>query len=304
MSTLWRSGTKSGATSFPIPPTAETGSSPAECLQSYLREIAGLPLLAPPEERRLARRAARGDADARRGLVSANLRLVVKVAARYARYGVPLCDLIQEGNLGLITAAERFDWQRGTRFSTYATYWIREAVIRALTAGSHAVRLSGHAFKRFRALADKADALAAEFLREPTMDEIAAAANARIGEVSRILAAAAFPVSLDGPSDDTGGFAPLDEVACECECNPAEILSGDLTPQHVRHAVDALLNPRERWVITRSFDLDGNGPVRLKDMAAELGVSLERVRQIREGALLKLRRHLISRSAVGGEPDA
>jgi len=271
--------------------------SSTECLQKYLREIASLPVLTPAEEQQLARRAERGDADARRAIVSGHLRLVVKIATRYARYGVPLCDLVQEGNLGLLRAVERFDWRRGTRFSTYATYWIRDAVIRAITAGSHALHLTGHGFKRFQALADRVDTLTAEFLREPTTSEIAAAARVAISEVPRIIAAAAFPVPLDGASDGTLRHGPVEDGTCQWACDPAEMPSGEPTPLQVRHAVDALLSARERWVIARSFNLDGSGPMKLKEMAAQLGVSLERVRQIRERALFKLRRGLAS----GGE---
>lgn len=170
-----------------------------ECLQSYLREIVQFPLITPSEERALAQRSARGDEEARRQLVASNLRLVVKVAARYAEYGIQLCDLIQEGNLGLIRAAERFDWRRGTRFSTYAVYWIREAVTRALTSAGRPVRLTGHAFKRFRQMSRTIDELEAKLLREPTIQEVAAAMHSSADRLSRIVMTAAFPLSLECP---------------------------------------------------------------------------------------------------------
>lgn len=259
------------------------------CLESYLHQIARIPLLSPREERWLTRRAARGDADAQRRLVLSNLRLVVRVASRYAGYGFPLCDLIQEGTLGLIKASERFDWRRGTRFSTYAMYWIREAIIRALTSGGRAAKLSSHAFKRYRKLTKKADALMNEILREPTLPEIAAAMETSTATVSRILAAAAFPSSLDEPLDGGRRATPHDELACTCPCDPAELVQEELTPAQVQKAIDTLLDARERWVIVQSFGLEGQGPRKLREMAEALGVSLERVRQIRNRALAKLR---------------
>lgn len=270
------------------------GQTLADCLDSYLREIATLPLLTPAEERRLARRIARGDEAARRQLVSANLRLVVKLARPYAAYGQPLCDLIQEGNLGLIKAAERFDWQRGTRFGTYAAYWIREAITRALTTSGRAVRLSGHAFKRFRKLTNKAEELTATYLREPTLSEVAAAMEITPTQAGRILSAAAFPVPLNGFSDGEHGGTSLEEIACECGCDPAELVPTDPTPDEIRRAMDTLLDSRERWIVAHSYGFDGDPPERLKEMAEKLGLSLERVRQLRGRALRKLRRHLAS----------
>ena len=274
---------------------AQTGPSPKHssdaCLESYLHQIADIPLLTPQEERQLARRAARGDADAHRRLVLSNLRLVVRIASRYSGYGLPLCDLIQEGTLGLIRAAERFDWRRGTRFSTYATYWIREAIIRALTSGGRAAKFSSHAFKRYRKLTKKADAMRNEIQREPTLPEIAAAMETSTATVSRILAAAAFPRSLDEPLDGERRSTPHDELACTCPCDPAELIQEGPTPEEVREAIDTLLDARERWVIVQSFGLEGQGPWKLREMAEVLGVSIERVRQIRDRALSKLRAH-------------
>jgi len=277
---------------------AQTGPSPKHssdaCLESYLHQISGIPLLTPHEERRLARRAARGDAEAQRRLVLSNLRLVVRIASRYSGYGLPLCDLIQEGTLGLIRAAERFDWRRGTRFSTYATYWIREAIIKALTSDGRAAKLSSHAFKRYRKLAKKADALLNEILREPTLPEIAAAMDTSTATVSRILAAAAFSRSLDEPLDGEGRSTPRDELACTCPCDPAELIQDGPTSEQVREAIDTVLNARERWVIVQSFGLEGQVPRKLREMAGALGVSIERVRQIRDRALSKLRAHFRS----------
>lgn len=266
-------------------------SSLAECLDSYLREIVALPLLTPVEERRLARQAADGDKAARRQLISANLRLAVAIAKRYAAYGLPFCDLIQEGNLGLLKAAERFDWQRGTKFSTYAGYWIRESIMRTLTKSGRPVSLSDHAFKRFRKLRQAAEALSASLSREPTLSEIAAALQTTPVRAARILAAAAFPASPP-TSEEERKPNPLEEIACECGCDPAEAVLGDPTPDLVRQAIHAALDDRERWIITQSFGLDGAPPQKLRQMAQVLEISVERVRQLRERALAKLRRHL------------
>lgn len=280
------------------PPQGEPVS-PGECLESYLAEIGGIPLATPEEERSLARRAAGGDQEARRRLVASNLRLVVKVAARYARYGVPLCDLIQEGNLGLIKAVERFDPDRGTRFSTYATYWIREAITRALTHGGRATSISGHIFRRFHELSERVDTLAATYLREPTLEELASAVASGIQKVSRILAAAAFSVSLDDPGGEGHRPVLLEETPCDCGCDPAELAPEDPDPQQLRLALETLLDYRERWIVMRSFGLDGQGPARLKEMAQHFHVSLERIRQIRERALRKLRAYLVDPTGAG-----
>lgn len=281
------------------PPGAEPAS-PGECLESYLAGIAGIPLVTPEEERSLARRAGGGDQEARRRLVASNLRLVVKVATRYARYSLPLCDLIQEGNLGLIKAVERFDPDRGTRFSTYATYWIREAITRALTHGGRAMRISGHVFRRFHELSEQLDALTATHLREPTLDELASAVGSGVRKVSRILAAAAFSVSLDDPGAEDRRPAPLEEIPCGCSCDPAEPAPEDPDPRQLRRAMETLLDSRERWIVVHSFGLDGQGPSKLKEMAEHFHVSPERVRQIRERALLKLRRYLVEATGGGG----
>lgn len=283
---------KRGHTWFPLP---AGGRSSDECLESHLRNVASIPVLPPEEERRLARRAARGDGEAQRRLVLSNLRLVVKVAARYARYGMPLCDLIQEGTLGLITAAERFDWRRGTRFSTYAVYWIREAIMRALTSAGRATSLSTHAFKRYQKLVTTMDALVAKIGREPTVPEVAMAMGTTASRVSRIFAAAAFPRSLDDPLDGEREATPVEEIACTCPCNPADLVQETPDLEQIRDAVDAILNPRERWVITHSFGLDGKTPRKLTEMARDLGVSPERVRQLRERALSKLRTYFFDR---------
>lgn len=282
------------------PPPQREPAWPGECLESYLAGIARIPLLTPEEERPLARRAADGDQEARRQLVASNLRLVVKVAARYARYGLPLCDLIQEGNLGLIKAVERFDPDRRTRFSTYATYWIREAITRALTHGSRAMRISGHVFRRFHELSERFDALTATYMREPTLDELASAVESGVRKVSRILAAAAFSVSLDDPGAEDRRSAPLEEIPCDCSCDPAELTPDDPDPRQLRRAMETLLDSRERWIVVRSFGLDGQGPSKLKEMAEHFHVSPERVRQIRERALFKLRRYLVEATGGGG----
>lgn len=266
------------------------------CLERYLKEIAQVPPLAVAEERRLARRAARGDLDARRRLISANLRLVVTMAARYAHHGIPLCDLIQEGSLGLIKAAERYDWHRGTRFGTYAAYWIHEHIVKALTAETHALHLTGHAFRQFRRIRKEADRLTTALQREPTISEIAAAADLSTAEVAGFLSAASFPLSLDDPLPDRPEMARIEEIACEYGCDPGQQRLTDVTRSQIERAIDDALTPRERWVIVRSFGLNGETPWKLKKMAAELSLSLARVRQIRSHALRKLRQHLKPRT--------
>lgn len=151
------------------------------------------------------------------------------MAARYAYLGVPLCDLIQEGSLGLIKAAERFDWHRGTRFGTYAAYWIREHIVQALTAETHALHLTGHAFKQFRRIRKEADRLTTALQREPTISEIAAAAALSPAEVAGFVSVASFPLSLDDPVRGRPEMARLEDIACWCGCDPGEQKLTDVT---------------------------------------------------------------------------
>lgn len=259
-----------------------------ECLERYLKEIAQVPPLAVAEERRLVRRVARGDPDARRRLISANLRLVVAIASRYAHYGIPLCDLIQEGNLGLIKAAERYDRHRGTRFGTYAAYWIRERIIKAITVETHALHLTGHAFRQFRRIREESDRLTMTLQRQPTISEIAAAAGLSTAEVARFLSAASFALSLDAAAPDHPEKVRIEGIFGD----PGEQEPTDVTRAQIVQAIDNGLTPRERWVIIRSFGLNGETAWKLHEMAARLGLSLTRVRQIRAHALRKLRQRL------------
>lgn len=261
-------------------------------LEVYLREIAALPLLSPEEEHQLALQAAEGDHTARHRLILTNLRLVVTIARRYAGYGMSLSDLVQEGNLGLMKAVERFDPQRGTRFSTYAGYWIRESITRALNNGARPVALSRHAFRRFRALSGTAEALTAMAGREPTLSEVAAAAGTSREQAGRIVTAAAFPATWLAAGEEEQDSSLLEEVACECGCDPAQAMQEDSSWEQVRNAIDVALDPRERWIIVQYFGLHGTQPRRLKELAASMGISVERVRQLRERALTKLRKHV------------
>jgi RNA polymerase sigma factor (sigma-70 family) len=260
-----------------------------DCLRRYLQEVARIPALSAVDELHLARRAARGDEQARRHLVVAHLGLVVRIATRYARAGIPLCDLIQEGNLGLLEAVSRFDPRRRTRLKTYATFWIRDAILRALTEHSHPVHLTRHAFREFRQLTRTADQLAGRLARAPTLSQLATAAKATPARTARILASAAFGLPLDGPADGDAAHPLSDDIPCPCRCDPQEQLSDDDERGRLLDAVRALPDARQRWIIVHYYGLDGCVPHKLADLGQQLGVSLERVRQLRDRALRTLR---------------
>jgi RNA polymerase sigma factor (sigma-70 family) len=232
-------------------------------------------LLTAAQELALARRIERGDDEARRMLIEANLRLVAAVAAQYRGHGVPYADLVQEGSIGLIRAAERFDHRRRLRFSTYATWWIRHAVVGAI-GDAQAIRLPASAQRRLRALRRARAELAAATGREPTLEEAASAAGLAPADAARL-----EQVTHIRPLDERTGALPA--------TSPSEDEADDpVDHPRLRRAVAALPEP-QRVAIERSFGLDGAPPERLDRIAGRLGLSTERARQVRAGALLRLR---------------
>ncbi|MBX5465212.1 MAG: sigma-70 family RNA polymerase sigma factor [Clostridia bacterium] len=258
-----------------------------DSLRLYLDEIGRQPLLDEEEERALARRAEQGEREARRRLVESNLRLVVSLARHYTGRGLPLADLIQEGNLGLIHAVEKFDWRRGYRFSTYATWWIREAMVRAIDNQARAIRLPAGEANRLRRAEE---AFTRREGREPSPEELAGEAGTGVERVRAILRAAGEPVSLEAPVGereegrlgdfvrDEAASAELDEVA----------MSRQLSLE-VRRLLEGL-TPRERQVLALRYGLGGDEPRTLEAVARRMGVSRCRVHQLEQRALRKLRR--------------
>jgi RNA polymerase primary sigma factor len=259
-----------------------------DAFQSYLRDIRGMGLLTHAEEIDLAQRAAAGDELARRKLIESNLRLVIAIARRYTSTGVPLIDLIQEGNLGLMRAAEKFDYRRGCHFGTYATWWIRQAVSRAAGEQSRLIHLPEHVATRLRKVRRIAAQLSQENGLDPLPEQIAAACNIDVNEVVDLLGVVEQPVSLDAPVDDEARYSLADTLEDSTTPAPAETASQHLLGEELHRAL-ALLTPRERAVITLRYGIGDGRSRTLLEVGKELGISRERVRQLEVVALMKLR---------------
>ncbi len=259
-----------------------------DAFQSYLRDIRSLGLLTHSEEIELAQRAAAGDERARRRLVECNLRLVIAIARRYTSTGVPLIDLIQEGNLGLMRAAEKFDYQRGCHFGTYATWWIRQAVSRAAGEQSRLIHLPEHVATRLRKVRRIAAQLSQENGLDPLPEQIAAACNLGLAEVVDLLEVIEQPVSLDAPVDDEARYSLADTLEDSTTPAPSETASQHLLGEELHRAL-ALLTPREKAVITLRYGIGDGHSRTLLEVGKELGISRERVRQLEVVALMKLR---------------
>jgi len=263
-----------------------TGSEDA--FQSYLRDIRRFGLLTHAEELDLARRAANGDELARRRLIESNLRLVIAIARRYTSTGVPLIDLIQEGNLGLMRAAEKFDYSRGCHFGTYATWWIRQAVSRAAGEQSRLIHLPEHVATRLRKVRRIAAQLSQENGLDPLPEQIAEVGNIDVNEVVDLLGVIEQPVSLDAPVDDDARYSLADTLEDSTAPAPAETASQHLLGEELHRAL-ALLTPRERSVIILRYGIGDGRSRTLLEVGKELGISRERVRQLEVVALMKLR---------------
>ncbi len=257
-------------------------------LRTYLRQIGKAQLLTPDAETALARRIARCDMAARCRLVEANLRLVVSIAKRYRGRGLPLSDLIQEGNLGLIRAAEKFDCSRGLRFSTYATWWIRQAVTKALADQARTIRIPVHVVDRMNALRRVQAALGLELGREPAPEEIAAAMGTTPQRVRETLKINPDPISLETPIGDEGTTQLGDCVQDDDAPQPFEAV-GEVMQSRELDLILSVLRHHEREVIELRFGLAGADPHTLEQVGRRFGVSRERIRQIEAKALLRLR---------------
>jgi len=259
-----------------------------DAFQSYLRDIRGLGLLTHAEEIDLAQRAAAGDDLCRRKLIESNLRLVIAIARRYTSTGVPLNDLIQEGNLGLMRAAEKFDYQRGCHFGTYATWWIRQAVSRAAGEQSRLIHLPEHVATRLRKVRRIAAQLSQENGLDPLPEQIAEACNITVNEVADLLGVIEQPVSLDAPVDEEARYSLADTLEDSTTPAPSETASQHLLGEELHRAL-AMLTPRERAVITLRYGIGDGRSRTLLEVGKELGISRERVRQLEVVALMKLR---------------
>ena len=260
-----------------------------DTLRLYLNEINRVPLLTASEEVELAKRVEASDEAARAHLVDANLRLVVNVAKRYTSGGLPLLDLIQEGNIGLMQAVARFDWRRGYKFSTYATWWIRQAITRSLSNDSRTVRLPVHVVESLRKIRKVAPTLAGELEREPSPQELGEALGLSGDRVSEIVRAAHTPMSLDYRVGEDGDDRLSDFVEDPDPVWPESRLMTESLRDDVNGALN-ILPDRERQILSLRFGLDGREPWTLDEIGDHFGITRERVRQLQVEALRKLQR--------------
>lgn len=257
-------------------------------VRMYLKEIGKVPLLTPEEEIELAKRMEQGDEEAKRKLAEANLRLVVSIAKRYVGRGMLFLDLIQEGNLGLIKAVEKFDYQKGFKFSTYATWWIRQAITRAIADQARTIRIPVHMVETINKLVRVSRQLLQEYGREPQPEEIAKEMGISVEKVHEILKIAQEPVSLETPigeEEDShlGDFIPDEDAPA-----PAEAAAYTLLKEQLTEVLDTL-TPREEKVLRLRFGLDDGRARTLEEVGKVFNVTRERIRQIEAKALRKLR---------------
>ncbi len=265
-----------------------------EILKLYLADVRRLKLLTADEEQALARRVQAGDQEAERLLVEHNLRLVVRLARRYLHRGLSLLDLIEEGNLGLMHAARKFRADRGTRFSTYATWWIRQAISRALANQARIIRLPVHVELLMGQYARKVNELTQRLSRAPSSQEVATALGWPLSEVEHLESLRQHPLSLDAPADSEGR-ARLSESVEDPSGGPDTTLASVLRARTDLSGVLQDLPDTERLVITLRFGLGGAEPLTLEKVGQRLGVTRERVRQIEAGAIKRLRALLAAR---------
>ncbi|HSH21057.1 MAG TPA: sigma-70 family RNA polymerase sigma factor, partial [Candidatus Caenarcaniphilales bacterium] len=259
-----------------------------DAVRQYLHEIGRYRLLTKEDEVRLAKRVEQRDIRAKNALIEANLRLVVSIAKRYSNRGLTLLDLIQEGNLGLMRAVEKFDWRRGHKFSTYATWWIRQAILRAIAEQSRTIRIPVHMVDRINKVARVRNALCQKLEREPLPEEIGAEVDMSADRVEQILRLGQEPVSLEAPVGSEDGDAEFgDFIEDERDDGPLESVVKELRQSDLEAALDVLA-ARERRIIELRYGLACDTPMTLEDIGQEVGVTRERVRQIETRTLWKL----------------
>ncbi|MEI8341763.1 MAG: RNA polymerase sigma factor RpoD/SigA [Verrucomicrobiota bacterium] len=260
-------------------------------IKIYLREIGQIPLLTPEDEIRLAAKIKKGDKEARSLMIRSNLRLVVKIAHDYSNLGLPLLDLISEGNIGLMKAVERFDPQKGGKLSTYAAWWIKQSIKRALANQSKTIRLPVHLVDKISKMRRVSLQMSEELGREPTDDELAEEIGISSSKVSQLKTVAIRPASLDAPisDDDSTEFGEI--VGDMDALTPFELLRDENLRSEVGDLL-TVLDEREKKIIFSRFGLDGGKPKTLEEVGKKFGVTRERIRQLQNIALLKLRRAL------------
>jgi RNA polymerase primary sigma factor len=270
----------------PPPPPAAAHETTTDALQLFLREAGRHQLLTAPQEVELAKKIERGDMQAKQQMIQSNLRLVVSIAKNYRNQGLPFLDLIQEGTLGLIRAVEKFDWRRGFKFSTYATWWIRQAVARALADKARTIRMPVHIVERLQKMNRAERTLWTQLGREPTLEEIADEASLPLQQALEVRAAARASTSLDQPVGETEDAVFGDFVAGDGPL-PEEQVELSLRSQALKEAL-AALSERERHVVVLRYGLADAEPKTLEEIGRRLGLTRERVRQIELDSLKRL----------------
>ena len=264
------------------------GVSSADPIREYLKEIGSIPLLSPEEEQELAKRKSLGDSEAGRRLVEANLRLVVSIAKRYTGRGMSFLDLVQEGNIGLMKAVEKFDYTKGYRLSTYATWWVKQSITRSLADQSRTIRLPVHMVEAVNKIRRAQRALSVKLGREPSNEEVAEEVHMSEKRVAELIQASGDTVSLETPVGDEDGSNLGDFVADDAGGSTEEKAESVF----LREEIDAMLkglSPREREVIILRFGLETGRPMTLEEVGRRFNVTRERIRQIETAALRKLR---------------
>jgi RNA polymerase primary sigma factor len=270
----------------PPPPAPVVVETTTDALQLFLREAGRHQLLTAAQEVELAKKIERGDGNAKQAMIQSNLRLVVSIAKNYRNQGLPFLDLIQEGTLGLIRAVEKFDWRRGYKFSTYATWWIRQAVARALADKARTIRMPVHIVERLQKMNRAERNLWTQLGREPTLEEIAEEASLPLQQAKEVRAAARAAASLDQPVGETDDAVLGDFVAGE-GLLPEEQVELSLRSQALANALRAL-SERERQVLILRYGLSDFEPKTLEEIGRRLGLTRERVRQIEVDTLRRL----------------
>ena len=257
-------------------------------VRMYLKEIGKIPLLSPEEETAVAERMSKGDEEARRIMTEANLRLVVSIAKRYVGRGMQLLDLVQEGNLGLLKAVEKFDYEKGFKFSTYATWWIRQAITRAIADQARTIRIPVHMVETINRVIRTSHAMVQRLGREPTSAEVAEEMKMDVSKVEEIMKIAQEPVSLETPIGEEEDSHLGDFIQDEDASQPAEAASYALLREQLEEVL-ATLSPREEQVLRMRFGLVDGKSHTLEEVGKEFDVTRERIRQIESKALRKLR---------------
>jgi RNA polymerase primary sigma factor len=264
----------------------ELATNTTDALQLFLNEVRRHPLLTADEEVELSKRIEQGDAEAKERMINSNLRLVVSLAKKYQGHDLPLLDLIQEGILGLIRAAEKFDWRRGYKFSTYATFWIRQAIQRGIANKARTIRIPVHIGQRERKVARVERELHGKLGRPPTDEEVAQEAEVSVPEIEEIRDAARAVTSLDRPIG-AEGEAAFGDIMPSGDPEPEEEVEVTLRSEALHRALDHLPD-REREVVKLRFGVNGNDPTPLRETGRRMGLSAERVRQLEAKALKRL----------------